>query len=77
MNTSEGWKVVIISVQSELAYIYDDQKIIMPRLIHPSTSVADLEFFVLSSISESRDSLLKFTYHQDILMHTRLYSLFR
>ena len=33
MDTSEGWKVVIISVQAELAYICRDQKIIMPRLI--------------------------------------------
>ena len=60
-------RVVIISVQAELAYIYLDQKIIMPRLIHLSTSVADPKFFVLSSISESRGSLLKFS------DHTRLY----
>ena len=60
MDICEGWKVVIISVQAELAYIYRDQKIIMPRLFHPSTSAADPEFFVLSSISESRCSLLKF-----------------
>ena len=33
MDTSEGWKVVIISVQAELAYICRDQNIIMPRLI--------------------------------------------
>ena len=60
MDTSEGWKVVIISVQTELAYIYRDQKVLMPSLIHPSTSVADPKFFVLSSISESWGSLLKF-----------------
>ena len=53
MDTSDGWKVVIISVQAELAYIYLDQNIIISRLIHPSTSLADPEFFVLSSISES------------------------
>ena len=41
MDTSEGWKVVIISVQTELAYICRDQMIIMPCLIYPSTSVAD------------------------------------
>ena len=61
MDTSEGWKVVIISVQAELAYICRDQKTIMSRLIYPSTSVADPEIFVLSSISESRCSLLKFS----------------
>ena len=60
MDTSERWNVVIHSVQAELVYIYRDQKTIMPRLSHPSTSVADPEFFVLSSISESRGSLLKF-----------------
>ena len=48
MNTSEEWRVVIISVQAELADIYRDQKMIMPRLIYPSTFVADPEFFVLS-----------------------------
>ena len=61
MDKSEGWEVVIISVQAELAYIYRDQKIIIPRLTQPSTSVADPEFFVLSSISESRGSMLKFS----------------
>ena len=61
MDTSEGWTVVIIFVQAELAYIYRDQKIIMPRLTHPSTSLVDPEFFVLSPISESRGSLLKYT----------------
>ena len=61
MDTREGWKVVIISFQAELAYICRDQKIIMPRLIYPFMSVADPEFFVLSSISENRGSLLKFS----------------
>ena len=61
MDTSEGWNVVIISVQAELAYICRDQKIIMPCLIYLSTSVADPEFFVFSHISESIGSLLKFS----------------
>ena len=47
MDISEGWTVVIISVQAELAYIYHDQKIIMPHLIHPFTSLADCSWYCL------------------------------
>ena len=59
---SERWNVVIISVQAELAYIYRDQKIVMLRLTHMSISMADPEFFVLSSILEFSGSMLKLSY---------------
>ena len=66
---------VIISVMAEFAYICRDQKIIMVRLIYPSTYVADPNFFVLSSISESRGALLKFNDLSPGYPHpTRLYT---